>query len=96
MSFMPKTRNDGRAYDTHVCSVCRRPVARRERGRPREVHTSCCIVRSRVAELETLLLKMRFGDVEAARQMRGDLFALVNCTLRASVVRIEPENDSDI
>lgn len=79
------------------CAVCHRPVQRKEgRGRPKEVHTTYCIVRSRMAELEDMLRRMEFGDSAAVKKLRGDMFAIVNGPLRADVVTINPTNDADI
>jgi hypothetical protein len=78
------------------CAVCRRPVRRKSKGRPKEVHTTCCILRSRMAEMEAMLRRMEFGDAEAVRRLRGDIMAMMNVTLRADVVTINPANDADI
>lgn len=81
-----------------LCPVCHRPLEQRAggRGRKKEVYTTCCIVRSRVAELETMLRSMEFGDRESVKRIRGDLFAIVNGTLHPGNVTINPSNTADI
>lgn len=82
-----------------LCPVCARPLPAKKgtgRGRTKEVHKTCSILRSRMNEMETMLRSMEFGDAAAVKMMRGNLFAMMNVTLRADVVKINPDNDEDI
>lgn len=79
------------------CHVCGRPVEQRQgRGRTKEIHTTCTIVKSRLAELERLFSKMQFADAEHVGQLRGDLFQLRNVGLSPKSVTINPTSAEDI
>lgn len=83
----------GRIY----CRVCGRPVHTVVgRGRKKEIHKTCTIVSSRLAELERLIATMEFSDQAYANQLRGDLFRIANGPLQNGHVTINATSDQDI
>lgn len=85
--------------DPRRCWVCHRPLPKRQgagRGRKKEVHRRCGIVASRLHEMESLLRGMQFGDQEAIKVLRGNLFSIVNVALRPDRVVLNPDSEEEI
>lgn len=94
---MNKPNSEQITEDASRCRVCGRPVHTVVgRGRKKEVHKTCTIVASRIAELNRLIGTMEFADPSYSNRLRGEMFRLANGPLQNGHVNFNPTRDEDI